>query len=107
MLKVSRSGYYKYINSNLSPRQLENYILSEKILNIFKEHNGNYGSKRICEELNKRGINVNRKRITRLMRIMHLYPKRTKYVYITHKKNFSNIKHQKLLNQLYEINEKY
>ncbi|WP_370873749.1 IS3 family transposase [Eubacterium multiforme] len=75
------------------------------MLHIFKAHNGNYGSKRISEELSKNGIYVNRKRITRLMGIMNLYPKRTKYSYKTYKKNFSNIKHQNLLKELYESNE--
>ena len=39
------------------------------------------------------------------MGIMNLYPKGTKYSYKTYKKNFSNVKHQRLLKKLYYSNE--
>lgn len=68
-LGVSRSGYHKYIHSQLSRRKLENLIITEEIKRIYKKRRGRYGSPRIHDELRKNGRRVNKKRIARLMRI--------------------------------------
>jgi Transposase and inactivated derivatives len=100
-LKISRSGFYEYLNRKPSLRDLENEVLSEKIKGIFEEHHSRYGSTRITQTLNIRGIRVNRKRVSRLMRLMNLVAKGTR----KHYKNYNQKKDSpdlpNLLNQTF------
>jgi transposase InsO family protein len=68
-LQVSRSGYYQWNSDGVGPRRSANMDLVQKIENIFKEHDENYGSPRITAELRQRGTKCNRKRVERLMRL--------------------------------------
>ena len=68
VLTVSRSSYYKRKNKGKSRRQRENEKLLVLIKEIFRESKERYGSPRITEELRRRGIRCNKKRIARLMR---------------------------------------
>ena len=47
ILKISRSGFYDYLHRRKSRRSIENEALAEMILDIFKENEGRYGSRRI------------------------------------------------------------
>lgn len=69
VLEVSRSGYHKYLRSQMSQRRLENMLIAEEIKRIYKKKHGRYGSPRIHEEIRKSGKRINKKRIARLMRI--------------------------------------
>ena len=46
MLQVSRSGYYVHLNKQITAREIEDEVLSEKILAIVQEHRERYGSGR-------------------------------------------------------------
>ena len=87
LLNVSRSGYYKYLEHKPSARDIENGVLSTEIKKIFDEHKSRYGSLRITKVLEQNGIEVNRKRVARLMRMMGLYPKGTNYKYKKYHQN--------------------
>lgn len=67
VLKVSRSGYYKWRNREKSTRELENEKLLEEIRKIYEEHKGRYGSPRITKEIKSKGIGCSKNRIARLM----------------------------------------
>ncbi len=67
VLEVSRSSYYKRINSDKGKRAGENKGLLDQIRKIFSESRERYGSPRITAELKRSGINFNKKRIARLM----------------------------------------
>ena len=67
-LKVSENGFYKWKKRPECQRNIENKMLSLKISQIFKKHNGNYGSPRVYAELRAQGVVVNHKRVERLMR---------------------------------------
>jgi len=69
-LGISRSEFYAYRERTPSDRQLENEVLSHKIREVFEQHSGRYGAKRIAHSLQDEGIKVNRKRIVKLMRAM-------------------------------------
>ena len=43
-------------------------MLSMRIKELYDQHQGRYGSPRICETLNRQGYQVNHKRVARLMR---------------------------------------
>ena len=50
--------------------ELRNKTLMSIIQEIFTHHKGRYGVRRVYGELVNRGINVNHKRVQRLMHIM-------------------------------------
>ena len=76
MLKVSKSGYYNWLDRGPSKRWLENEALTLAIHDIFKESFGSYGAPRIREELLKRGYRASRPRVARMMRANRLFAKR-------------------------------
>jgi len=63
IFKVSRSGYYKWLDldSSLSFRGKENQRLTGQILKVHADSKSTYGSPRIARELNRQGIKVSRK----------------------------------------------
>jgi putative transposase len=68
MLKVSRSGYYAWLQRPVSNRTREDATLTERIRSIHAASKGNYGSPNIHAELREQGMRVGRKRVARLMR---------------------------------------
>jgi putative transposase len=101
-LNVSRSGYYKYLNHKPSNRDIENEILSKEIKQIFEENKGRYGSVRIAKCLEQKEIHVNRKRVSRLMRNMKLYPRGSRYRYKRYNQTTNAVERPNLLNQIFE-----
>ncbi|MFH8582152.1 IS3 family transposase [Streptomyces zaomyceticus] len=74
VLGVSRAGYYRHLateQARAERRAEENRIVSE-IRAIHAEHGGAYGAPRVHAELRARGRRINRKRVTRLMRVNHI-----------------------------------
>jgi putative transposase len=65
--KVSRSGYYKFINKKESLRSRNNKKLIEKIKIIHKQKREVYGSPRIHMELKKQGESCSRIKVAKLM----------------------------------------
>ncbi len=67
ILKISRSGYYDFLKRRKSKRAIANEALTEIIEDIFHENNSRYGARRIQLVLEKRGIKVNPKTVSKLM----------------------------------------
>jgi len=105
-LHVSHSGYYEYLHRQPSDRAIENEILSQNIRRIFNEHKGRYGMIRISRSLGREGISANHKRVGRLMRIMGLYAKGTRYRYKNYHKVTNNEERPNLLNQVFDARGK-
>lgn len=77
-------------------------MLSKEIKQIFDENKGRYGSIRIAKVLEQRGIHVNRKRVSRLMRNMKLFPKGSNYRYKHYNQKVNVVERPNLLNQIFE-----
>lgn|SRR5690554_12733 len=106
LLKVSRSGYYAFLNRPKSKLTIENEVLSEYIKLIFTQHHSRYGCRRIKNVLfTSYNLIVSRKRITRLMRIMGLYAKGTTYKH-KYKKNKNNLATSNLVDQVFTSERK-
>jgi len=105
-LNISRSGFYKYLQRKPPNRTLENEVLGAEIKQIFDEHKRRYGSVRIARDLEKRGIKVNRKRVSRLMREMKLYAKGSRYRYKNYNKQSTTIERPNLLNQVFHTDRR-
>ena len=70
IIKLARSTYYYQL------KQLDkidkNHNIKDEIQDIFTEHKGNYGYRRMTLELRNRGYIVNHKKVQRLMRVLGL-----------------------------------
>ncbi|WP_444898524.1 IS3 family transposase [Microbulbifer sp. VAAC004] len=67
-LNVSPQGFYKWLNRDESTQEIENRRILACIETIYAQHDGNYGSPRICAELKANGERINHKRDEGLMR---------------------------------------
>ncbi len=74
-MKISRSGYYSWLNRDLSNRVIENQQLTKSIKEVFAQNRNVYGTRRIAKILAKNEIIISRKRIGRLMAAAGLYCK--------------------------------
>ena len=87
VLQVSCSGYYQWRKDEQSPRQADDDRLIDLIRILHAESFGSYGVIRMAKGLKQQGINVNAKRIRRLMRQIGLRgkgePKKNKFIATT------------------------
>lgn len=72
VFKVSRSGYYDWLNRKPSARQIDNQQALKLIREIYKKSKGRYGSPKITQELKKRGIQISRPRVARIMKAANI-----------------------------------
>lgn len=77
ILKVQRSGFYKWLAVPESSREQEDKKLLGEIRHFFKDSDSTYGSPRICEDLREAGFRCGEKRVARLMREDGLVAERT------------------------------
>ena len=68
LLGVSPSGYYGWLPRPPSPHQLEDWALTDWIVEAHRRSRDTYGAPRIHAELRAAGVRVGRKRVARLMR---------------------------------------
>ena len=68
VLKLSRSGYYSWLNREESKRDKENRCLTKRIKEIHLEERGIFGAPRIYEKLVSEGYQGSKNRIARLMK---------------------------------------
>lgn len=66
---VSRAGFYAWRKRQPSARRTSDAAMTERVLEVFQEMRGLYGSPRVARELGRRGIHVGRRRVARLMRL--------------------------------------
>jgi transposase InsO family protein len=68
LLKVSRSGYYAWLERPESRRSLENRTLEDKIRVFHAASHGIYGSPKIHRDLIDDGVRCGKNRVARIMR---------------------------------------
>ena len=66
LVGVSRAGFYRWLTAE-APREEEMEVRAA-IHQVALEHRGRYGYRRVSRELRRRGLVVNHKRVSRLMR---------------------------------------
>jgi transposase InsO family protein len=77
LVAVSRRGFYRSLRQR-APAEEETEVRS-LIQRIYLEHRRRYGCRRITAELHRRGVQVNRKKVARMMRddnLLAIQPKR-------------------------------
>ncbi len=82
-MEVSRSRFYDYLNSLEGPDDPGKVALKARITAIFKEHRGQYGSRRIVKQLKNEGFQIGRYKVRRLMRKLGLKAKAPKRYKVT------------------------
>jgi transposase InsO family protein len=68
LLQVSPSGYYRWCQQRLSPRQREDTAIAAKIAAAHRASRGTYGAPRILVDLQESGTRTSKRRCARLMR---------------------------------------
>lgn len=68
VMKVSRSGYYNWLNKTPSKRDCRNSMLTKEIRTIHNNSKLRYGSPRITAELKTQGIQASQVLVAKLMR---------------------------------------
>lgn len=74
-LEVSRSGFYEWRERPVSERARHREDLAQRVQEVFAEHDGIYGSRKIARELVEREVQVCRNTVAELMREMSLQSK--------------------------------
>ena len=105
-LRISRSGFYDYLHRRKSRRIIENEALTEIIDDVFHEHHGRYGARRIQAVLAQKNIHVNTKRISRLMSEHGLVPKGAKKRYRQYPNKTQYEQRENILCQVFETDKK-
>jgi putative transposase len=67
-LKVSKSGYYQWLQRKPSGRAIETQKIKRMIRTVYQESKGRYGSIKITKELASTGMIVSRCRVARMMK---------------------------------------
>ncbi len=74
VLRVSRSGYYKFKNRSKSDAGVSNENLLIEINRVYLEHKSNYGSPRVWNQLRRNEhIICSKNRVARLMSINGIF----------------------------------
>lgn len=84
LAKVARSSYYKWLKRKdiITSKNIQDNIIKKHIAEIHNKYRGTYGRKRICIYLNNiLGIEINHKRVYRLMNEMNIKAVIRKKVY--------------------------
>lgn len=68
MMKISKSGYYKWLVGMPSKRTLFNQQLLQNIRFVYSKSKGRYGSPRIAKELQMQGVQASEHLVAKLMR---------------------------------------
>ena len=68
VFKVSRSGYYRWVNSKPSNREIERERVMKAIKELYVNSNYRYGSPKITHDLHDLGWRISRPRVARLMK---------------------------------------
>lgn len=71
-LKIHHSVYYYHCNHTTNSYKEANEQLDIKIISIFNDSKGRYGSQKITKILNEQGIKVSQKRVARRMKLLGL-----------------------------------
>lgn len=89
-MNLPRSTYYYEIKKTDAVAE-RNAELSKVIKDIFNQHKGRYGIRRVWHELIGKGYKVNHKRVQRLMHMMKLFGRRPKEKYHSYKGDIGKI----------------
>ena len=101
VLDIPKSSFY--YNLDAMSKEDKNIEIKAKIKEIFKEHKGRYGYRRITLEMRNQGYEINHKKVKRLMKVMGLYGITPKAKYKSYKGDMNGTVPNLLLDKI--VNE--
>ena len=101
VLDIPKSSFY--YNLDAITKEDKNIEIKAKIREIFKEHKGRYGYRRITLEMRNQGYEINHKKVKRLMKVMGLYGITPKAKYKSYKGDMNGTVPNLLLDKI--VNE--
>jgi putative transposase len=108
VLKVSTSGYYKWLKLQSSPQsEKEKYRedIQQKISKSFHESFGTYGSPRVHDDLIDWGYTISQKTVARMMSEMGLKATQPKQFVVTTDSNHDLNIYPNILNRQFSVDE--
>jgi putative transposase len=105
VLEVSSSGYYDWLRRDLSRRAKENEQLLVEIRRIHYEYRQAYGSLKVRQELERRGLKCGKHRVARLRREAGIETRRKRRFKITTRSKKSQLVVPNILNRCFKIEE--
>ena len=109
-MEVSVSGYYAWAKRPESMREQENKQIVEQIKKIHQQSRQTYGSPRIYQDLQEKGIICSENRVARLMRKYQITAKRKRKFMVTTNSKHNLAVAENILNQTFQAiqpNEKW
>lgn len=86
VLKIPRSTYYESIKRNTQSQKDDDLELEKIIIDTFNSNRKSFGTRRIKNKLNDKGLTVSRRKIGRIMKKYNLVSVYTKAKYKNHPK---------------------
>ncbi|SUK96122.1 transposase [Staphylococcus aureus] len=86
VLKISRSTYYDSIKRKDNKITKDDSNVERAVINIFNSNRKVFGTRRIKNHLNDKGLTVSRRKIARIMKKYNLVSVYTKAKYKNHPK---------------------
>jgi len=103
VIQVSSSAFYAWQKRGVSARARQKAHLLAHIDAIFQESDGRYGSPRVHQDLQARGIGCSQKRVARLMKEQHLVARKPRRFVVTTDSSHALPVAQNLLNRQYQV----
>ncbi|MDR7319620.1 transposase InsO family protein [Brevibacillus nitrificans] len=66
-MKVSRSGYYKWLGRPESERKRQHKEWTEQVKEVYDKSRQLYGSPKVTQQLNMNGVSISERTVTRIM----------------------------------------
>jgi transposase InsO family protein len=103
VLKVSRSGYYEWVKTKKTKREIDDELFLVQIKETFEKTRKTYGPRRITKALNNEGIKIGRKRVERIMKENNIVPITVKKFKATTNSNHDYPISPNLLNRQFNV----
>lgn len=105
ILKVSKSGYYKYLAKRGVNKQAEYKKLAELMIELEKNNNWELGAEGLRQGLAKQGIRAGLSKVHRIKRMFGIYPKSLKRRKHNRRKYKDNILSENVLNRQFAVDD--
>jgi transposase InsO family protein len=103
VLKVSRSGYYEWVKTKKTKREIDDELFLVQIKETFEKTRKTYGPRRITKALNNEGIKIGRKSVERIMKENNIVPITVKKFKATTNSNHDYPISPNLLNRQFNV----
>ena len=105
-MRLSKSTYYVEVSKN-DKVAIRNEELTKEIVKLFDKHNGRYNVRRIYHTLKAKGIDVNHKRVQRIMHITGLRGNTPKAKYKSYKADMNGTDKNLLIEKIVDKKKLY